>query len=145
MHAAANAASNVVSNQGSLSSASRRYMLKKLKLSCWVTLTWQSQAACARRRHYEPVQANSWSQARNSQEDQLPSHSKWCGHPKSHLDHCCSARRSCNLHPSLCQVPIHSWVHGLVGVVGGRKRRMVNVHLPVVGLDPMTQGQAPTN
>ena len=20
--------------------------------------------------------------------DQLPSHTKWCGHPKSHLDHC---------------------------------------------------------
>ena len=27
--------------------------------------------------------------ARNSLEDQLPSHSKWCGHPKSHLDYCC--------------------------------------------------------
>ena len=35
-----------------------------------VTLTWQSQAACARR-HLEPVQANSWSQDRNWHEDQL--------------------------------------------------------------------------
>ena len=44
----------------------------KCKFSCChyvVTRTWQSQDACALSRHCEPVQANSWSRARNSQED----------------------------------------------------------------------------
>ena len=36
-------------------------------------------------------------------------------------------------HPSLRQVPIHSWV---VGMVGGRERRLDNIHLRVVGLEP---------
>ena len=34
----------------------------------------------------------------------------------------------------------HSQLGGLVGVVGGRGRRMVNVHLRVVCLEPVTHG-----
>ena len=40
-----------------------------LLLPLRVTLTWRSQAACALSRHCEPMLANSWSRARNSQED----------------------------------------------------------------------------
>ena len=51
-----------------------------------VTRTWLSQDACALSRHCEPVQANSWSRARNSQEDWPYLSASGCGHPKSHLD-----------------------------------------------------------
>ena len=35
-------------------------------------------------------------------------------------------------------IPMDSQLGGLVGVVGGRERRMVNVHLRVVCLELMT-------
>ncbi len=39
-------------------------------------------------------------------------HSKWHGHPKSHLDRTIAVawEKALNLHPSKCQVPNHSWV-----------------------------------
>ena len=45
------------------------------------------------------------------------------------------------------QVPIHSWVDYIVGVVGGRERRLDNIYLQVVGLELMShgsRGQRPT-
>ena len=49
-----------------------------------VTPTWHSQGAYALSRHYEPVpvQANSWSLARNSQEDWPRLLAYGCGHPE---------------------------------------------------------------
>ena len=97
-------------------------------------------ASCRISRHYILGACMCKQTPGNWQEDQLPSHSKRCGHPKSHLDHCCWVKRSCDLHPSLRQVPIHSWVDWCMGVVGGRGRRLDNIHLRVVGLEPMTHG-----
>ena len=51
-----------------------------------VMCTWHSQGACALSRHYEPVQANSWSPARSLQEDWPRLSAYGCGHPKSHLN-----------------------------------------------------------
>ncbi len=72
--------------------------------------TGQSLDVCALSRHCEPCKQSSWSWAKNSQEKGLFPHSKWCGHPKSHLR---------NFAPQ--QMPgTQSQLGGLVGLVGGR-------------------------
>ncbi len=68
--------------------------------------TWQSQDACALSRHCEPCKQSSWSRVGTRRRKGLSSQAfpqgKWCGHQKSHLDHCCFMKK--------CQVPNHSWV-----------------------------------
>ncbi len=49
-------------------------------------------------------------------------HSKWCGHPKSHLDHCCFMRKGLEFAPQQMPGP-QSQLGGLVGLVGGRGRK----------------------
>ena len=71
--------------------------------------TWQSKDACALSRHCEPLIAG----------EQAFPHSRWCGHPKSHLDHCGFMRKGLEFAPQ--QMPgTQSQLGGLVGLVGGR-------------------------
>ncbi len=71
-------------------------LLQLLAVMC----TWQSQVACALSRHCEPYKQSSWSWATNSQENRpFLTASVWCGHPKSHLDHCCFMRKGLEFAP----------------------------------------------
>ena len=80
--------------------------------------------------HYE------WSELRTHRRKAFH-HSKWCGHLKSHLDHCCFMTKGLeclNVHPSKCQVPNHSlldwWEED--GKKGKKKKRW---KLPESGLN----------
>ncbi len=46
-----------------------------------------SRSTCALSRHWELMLANSWSQAKNSQEDLTISPSQWCGHRDPNVPH----------------------------------------------------------
>ncbi len=74
--------------------------------------------------HYER------SQAKNFRRKAYP-HSKWCGHPKSHLDHCCCMRKDLEFAPQ--QMP--STQSQLGGLVGGRGRKKPNEKFPEWGLN----------
>ncbi len=81
-----------------------------------VIRTWQSQDACALSRQCEPCKQSSWSRAMNSHEKRPFLHSKWCGYPNSHLDHCCFMRKSIEFVPQQMPGPQSQ----LGGLVGGR-------------------------
>ncbi len=53
---------------------------------------------------------------------QTSPHSKWCGHPKSHLDHCCFMRKGLEFVPQQMPGP-QSQLGGLVGIIGGKGRK----------------------
>ncbi len=79
--------------------------------------TWQSEVACALSKHCQPCKQSSWSQELTG--EQAFSHSKWCGHPKPHLDYGCFMRKGLEFAPQ--QLPgIQSQLGGLVGLVRGR-------------------------
>ncbi len=99
--------------------------------------TWRSQDDCALSRHCEPCKQSSWSRASKLAGEQASPHSKWYGHPKSHLDHCCCMRKR----PWIC-TPSNARYPITAGWTGGADRRQME-KMPELGLNFRTSGPEP--